>query len=323
MQKLIILITLIIGLVSSCEKNDDGDLPEITTIAPYDIGAETATAGGAITSNGGSRVTARGVCWDTIAAPTIADDKTEDGTGIGNFTSSVIDLIAGKTYYLRAYATNKAGTAYGNEESFSTSLPGVFIDSRDGNTYRTVTIGSQVWMAENLKYLPEVHSNDEFDHRNSPGYGVFGYNGSNLAEAKSHPNYNSYGVLYNWDAAMSACPSGWRLPSATEWDALENFIKNDGLVDAGWEGNALKATRGWNCGVPGTDNYGFTALAGGVRSADGLFYDTGLYSNWWTSTVGSNDCCAAYRSLVCTYGMISSSSGGNKFGGFYVRCIRD
>ena len=94
--------------------------PTVTTISVSNITTNSAQSGGNITDNGGSSVTARGVCWSTYPNPTIADDHTIDGSGIGSFVSSVSGLIADSTYFLRAYATNSIGTAYGNEISFTT-----------------------------------------------------------------------------------------------------------------------------------------------------------------------------------------------------------
>jgi len=91
----------------------------------------TAVAGGTITSDGGVEVTARGVCWSTHTVPTISDSKTSNGTGSGSFTSSITGLTGNTTYYVRAYATNSEGTAYGQEISFKTSpvLPLVSTDA--------------------------------------------------------------------------------------------------------------------------------------------------------------------------------------------------
>jgi hypothetical protein len=94
--------------------------PTVATTAASSITTTTAQSGGNVTSDGGASVTARGVCWSTSANPTTADAHTTDGTGTGTFTSSLTGLTAGATYYVRAYATNTAGTAYGNEVSFTT-----------------------------------------------------------------------------------------------------------------------------------------------------------------------------------------------------------
>jgi hypothetical protein len=97
-------------------------IPVLTTATVIDIIQTKATGGGTITSEGGSSVTARGICWGTTTAPTTANSKTTNGTGAGVFTSSMTGLTLGITYFVRAYATNSFGTAYGNEVTFK-SLP--------------------------------------------------------------------------------------------------------------------------------------------------------------------------------------------------------
>ena len=99
------------------------DVPELTTNALSGLIATMANGGGNISSDGGANITARGVCWGLTNNPTIAGSKTTDGTGIGNFTSKIRDLVTGSTYFLRAYATNSVGTAYGNTIIFATPAP--------------------------------------------------------------------------------------------------------------------------------------------------------------------------------------------------------
>lgn len=92
--------------------------PTVTTTAISAITSTTATSGGNVTSDGGTSVTARGVCWNTSTNPTTANSHTSDGTGTGSYSSSLTSLTAGATYYVRAYATNSAGTSYGSNISF-------------------------------------------------------------------------------------------------------------------------------------------------------------------------------------------------------------
>ena len=115
----VILLILSIFLIHSCEEKPTA--PVISTTAVTAISYTTATSGGEVTNEGGTPVTARGVCWNISLDPTTTNNKTSDGTGIGSFSSSLIGLTAGTTYYVRAYATNIVGTSYGNQVTFTTS----------------------------------------------------------------------------------------------------------------------------------------------------------------------------------------------------------
>ncbi|MFZ4414196.1 MAG: T9SS type A sorting domain-containing protein [Bacteroidales bacterium] len=120
-------------------------LPTLTTTAINTITGTTATGGGNISSNGGGNVTARGVCWSNAPNPTIANTKTTDGTGNGTYSSSITGLTIGANYYLRAYATNSAGTAYGNQVSFTTiALATINSISIDSITYFTAKSGGNI-----------------------------------------------------------------------------------------------------------------------------------------------------------------------------------
>jgi len=291
------------------------DIPEISTIAVTEVTQTTATSGGIISSDGGVTITARGVCWSTGQNPTIADNKTTDGTGVGSFTSAMTGLTANTTYNVRAYATNSVGTAYGNVISFTTKesvIYSSYTDSRDGYVYKTVTIGNQVWMAENLRYLPSVVG-PEIGSDTTPYYYVYGYNGTNVSEAKATANYKSYGVLYNWTAACSSCPNGWHLPSDTEWSELfdKNYIRT--LKEPG--------TTHWNSPNEATNETGFTALPGGLRYSNGVFGSIGLGAIWWSAT--------EYNTYEAWYRCMPPYSIGNtrsifiKESGFSVRCVKD
>lgn len=126
MKKIFFLVLIVSSLSctndSTDEPQNNSTLPVLTTTNVSNITLIGATSGGNITSNGGTDINARGVVWNTSANPTISlSTKTTDGTGIGSFTSNITSLTAGTTYYLRAYATNSDGTAYGNEISFTTA----------------------------------------------------------------------------------------------------------------------------------------------------------------------------------------------------------
>jgi hypothetical protein len=153
-MKTFLCIILLALITFSCQKeisqeNIVSTLPTLTTAAVTSITATTATSGGDITDNGGAVVTARGVCWGTSPNPVITGNHTTDGRGSGAFASNITGLTISTIYYVRAYATNSAGTAYGNEISFtttntSTALPTVITASITAVTMTTATGGGNV-----------------------------------------------------------------------------------------------------------------------------------------------------------------------------------
>jgi uncharacterized protein (TIGR02145 family) len=193
-----------------------------------------------------------------------------------------------------------------------------FIDPRDGNVYPLVTIGDQVWMAENLKYLPSVEGPGT-GSQTSPYYYVYGYDGIDVDSAKTLANYITYGVLYNWPAAMIVCPSGWHLPGDAEWTTLTTYLGGDSVA-----GGKLKetGTSHWsNPNVGATNETGFTALPGGFREPDGVF--DGLHGNgYWYSATETNSSDAWERLINYNAPNVYRESWGKDLG-WSVRCVRD
>src|SRR5450759_2252237 len=230
----VILFVLSIILIVSCKK-DKATLPIITTTAISAITQTSVKSGGNVTSDGGAPVTAHGVCWNTTTGPTTLNSKTLDGPGIGIYTSSIIGLTAGTVYYAKAYATNSAGTSYGNEITFTTKGATGTIMDIDGNTYSTIVIGTQTWMSENLKTtklrngsaIPLVTYEGDWAFLMTYGFGYCWYN-NDAATYKS-----SYGALYTWSVASSGniCPAGWSLPSNSDWSTLITYL--GGITNAG------------------------------------------------------------------------------------------
>lgn len=312
----LLLMGVFLVFASGCKKDDDKGVPVLTTSEVTRIAQITAQCGGIITSDEGFVITARGVCWSKSNNPTIADNKTSDGTGAGSFSSELSGLTAGETYYVRAYATNNKGTGYGSTMVFQT-LGSSYTDSRDNNVYLIVVIGNQLWMAENLKYLPSVVE-PTTGSQTTPRYYVYGYNGATISEAKATFNYNTYGVLYNWPAARAACPTGWHLPSVSEWTQLADFL--GGVSVAGGKLKESGTNHWWSPNEGATNETGFRALPGGLRGTNGVFGNTGRYGYWWSSTESSTTN-AWIWSLAYENGILESFHMV-KDPGFSVRCVR-
>lgn len=298
--------------------------PTVGSSPVTSVGLTTASSGGDVTDDGAAQVIERGVCWGTSPNPVSTGSHTSDGTGTGVFTSSVTGLEPGTVYYIRAYATNVAGTSYGDEFRFST-----LIADADGKAYRTVLTGTQLWMAENLAYLPTV-SPPTVKSSTDPVYYVYGYTGgTDVVAAKTHPNYALYGVLYNWPAATAACPVGWHLPSDAEWKVLEMTAgMTQSEADAiNWrgtdEGPALRADFGWNNSGNGNNALGFTGLPGGYRNYQTSTFDgAGDWAWWWTSTPNT-DVFSWVRALTSTMPSVYRSGTGHDEYGMSVRCVKN
>jgi len=316
---------------TACDQIVNPDLlPVLTTTPVSGIGQEQATCGGAVNSDAGLTVTARGVCWSTSINPTIANSKTSDGAGIGTFTSTITGLTKGTTYYVRAYATNSAGTAYGGAYSFTTldlitfnsNLTYGTVTDIDGNVYKTITIGTQTWMAENLrttKYrdgtaIPNVTDNTAWSNLTTPAYCWYSNDAS---------SYKSrYGALYNWYAVNTGmlAPTGWHVATDAEWTTLTTFLGGESVA-----GGKLKETGTVNWGSPNTgatNSSGFTALPGGCRfNYDGAFNYAGYDGNWWSSAEDGTNF-AWFRTMYYNYGIVFRNNYYKHYG-FSVRCIRD
>jgi uncharacterized protein (TIGR02145 family) len=295
----------------------------ISTNSVTYITATSAICGGNISSDGGFAVTSRGVCWSTSQNPTIADNKTSSGTGTGTFISNIISLNENTIYYMRAYATNITDTVYGDQVSFKTlinTLKKDQISDIDGNIYNTVTIGSQIWLKENLKttkfndgtLIPSVTDGLVWDKLKTPGYCWY------LNDEAGYKNI--YGALYNWYAVSTGklCPAGWHLPTDAEWTTLTSFIGGDSTA-----GSRLKETGTTHWNGPNTDatnETSFTALPGGYRYF-GSFGSIGDIGNWWSATQ-SGTVNPWHRSL---YSSRKDISRGNSVesSGLSVRCLKD
>jgi uncharacterized protein (TIGR02145 family) len=308
-------------------------VPLVTTAQVTAVVQKSVIAGGTIVSDNGSTVVAKGVCWSKNHSPVITDSKSSSSDASGTFNILVTSLDVNTTYYVRAWATNRAGTSYGDEVSFTTADYGTVSDV-DGNSYRTITIGNQVWMADNLrttKYsngdpIPNVISDSEWGELSGGAY--CWYNNSE-ADYK-----NMYGALYNWFTVTDSrgiCPAGWRIPDDSDWTVLIDYLTANGY---GYEGSgddiakSLASATGWTIndylGTIGNNQSsnntsGFEAKPAGVRIKNGTFDVEGFICSLWSSKerIGS------YANAISLSGEFKSVSRGYtyKLDGASVRCL--
>ncbi len=305
------------------------ELPTVYTNDVSDISANSAIIGGNVTNDGGTAITETGVYYSNSPSSDATGTKLQIGNGTGSFSTSITSLIEDTSYYIKAYAINSVGTSYGTEKSFSTTI---LTDSRDGNIYNTVKIGTQWWMAENLKYLPSVVG-PTTGLQTIPYYYIYSYDGSDVTTAKATANYTTYGVLYNWPAAMNStvsstdnpsgvqgvCPTGWHLPGDAEWIQLTDYLGGKSVA-----GGKLKetGTSHWDdLNTGATNETGFTALPGGGRDDVAPFSGIGKFGFWWSATESSTT-----NARIRFMGYNSSDVYSYVFKkeyGFSVRCVRD
>jgi uncharacterized protein (TIGR02145 family) len=419
-----ILILIIVSVFIRCRKKEE--VPVVSTTEITNISATTATSGGEITFEGSSSIISRGVCWSKEPDPTIANNKTVDGTGSGSFSSNLTTLDGATHYFVRAYASNSAGTGYGTQLTFATigqpplptgmaatnisatsatlnaSVNANFLPTTvvfeygtttnygdslkatenpitggttsvvnadikglkattlyhyrvkaanplgitygddltfttvlsdvDGNTYNTVTIGTQVWMQENLK-TTRYRNGDLIGTTSIATMDITG-----LTEPKYQWAHNiiGYGRLYTYYAitdSRNVCPTGWHVPTDGEWTTLTDYLSNN---DYGYGGNrnyiakALAATSGYTAdAVPGNvgndqaanNSSGFTGFPGGGRYSSGVMNFVSLHGIWWSSTESSPAFaffrCIGYIPAAVFRGEFSESYG------LSVRCLKD
>ena len=340
-----VIMTLLM-IINACSKEEQKEiqLPTVTTTSITAILTTTASSGGNVTADGGATVTARGVYWSDInTVPGHFDNYKWEGWGTGSFSCLMDYLIPGTTYYVRAYASNSAGTSYGKVIQFSTtgSLVGDIVFNQDlmyglltdivGNTYKTIKIGTQTWMAENLKTtkykdgtdIPNVTNQAEWINRTTPGYCWY------LNDAVKFKN--TYGALYNWHAVNTGkiCPTGWHVPSDSEWTTLTTDLGGDSVADS-----KLKetGTTHWiNTYTRVINSSGFTALPGGncwgVKTEPlSYFGDLGYAGHFWSTSEYNDPLLGFYGAYSRTFiggweGYTNSTF--TKAQGLSVRCVQD
>jgi uncharacterized protein (TIGR02145 family) len=341
------IISIVIGNIDSITYTVQGTsgLAVLSTSPVTNINSTSAVSGGNITNDGGTPVTQRGVVWSTSPSPTTANNSTTNGSGTGSFTSNLTNLTANTTYYVRAYATNSAGTAYGNELSFTTTVGGGGIVTNpgagvtfDGYTYASIVLGNgQEWMAENLRTT--VYANGD-PIPNVPGanwnHPLSGqwchYDNDSQYETPYGKLYNFYAVsdeYYTGGAPRNLCPTGWHVPSDAEWTLLIDYLGGDATSNPPVAGDPFvgikmksTGTQYWENLNLGTNESGFSGLPSGKRDTGDSFDGIGGVAYWWSSSAPANISGAWGRQIIGVNNYVYRLYHG-KEKGLAVRCLKD
>lgn len=295
-------------------------LPVVTTSSVSEITVNTAKGGGTIVDEGIASVTERGICWSLAESPTVTDNKATVNTSTDTYSAIMSGLTAGTTYYVRAFATNSAGTAYGNSVRFFTR--GATVTDIDGNVYNTVTIGTQVWMVENLKVTRYSNGDPIANVTGSVSWkglttGAYCWYNNDLA------NKEPYGALYNWYAVNDTrkiAPAGWHVPTEAERALLDSYLGGSSISGGKLKEAGLTHWVSPNTGA--TNSSDFTGVPAGYRvSGTGSFSSIGYQNYLWSAT--QNDASTAFRRQLQYNSASTPSSISHKRSGFSVRLIKD
>jgi len=289
------------------------NVPTLTTASITDISSTGAKTGGNVSSDGGAAVSARGIVWGTSTNPTIAlSTKTSDGIGTGSFQSTITGLTVNVRYFVRAYATNSIGTSYGNETSFTAF------------TFGTVTgANGRIWMDRNLGATQVATSSTDAASygdlyqfgRGSDGHQLRNSATTTILSSTDVPGNNLFIVYssgrYDWRTTLNnnlwqgvnginnPCPSGYRLPTQTEWD----------VESRSWPSKNTKGAFDSKLKLP---------LAGSRNAGGGGLDGVGTHGIYWSSTAGDRTVTSlafAEKSLNWT--------GPYRNDGASCRCIKD
>ena len=307
-------------------------IPEITTEIPNMITYNSAWTGGSNIQDNGFPITEKGICWSEQPHPDInGQHSVADGTGTYPFAYQLTGLTQGFRYYVRAYATNSQGTAYGQEVTFiarndANPCPGdTTVTDFDGNIYHTVQIGEQCWLKENLR---STHYVDGSYFTNS-----------------SYPDNDSanvpiYGLMYSWETAMNGaassetpgavqgiCPNGWHLPSYSEFQTLKNYCE----ATYSCVSKALSSTSGWHyynlsgCNSQLNNQSGFSAYPTGSLDSHPVLSGISYSTAFWSSTLHHSDSFS-----TCSWTPLLKYSNSDFYitwspisGHLPVRCVRN
>lgn len=286
---------------------DNATLPTVTTGSSTMVGDTGFTISCEVTSDGGSNVYQRGICWGKNHNPAKGTASVKSsGAGVGSYTITITSLTASTTYYVRAFATNSKGTSYGNEITLTTPCLGSVTDI-DGNRYCTVTIGSDTWMTSDLRVTHYSNGTAIPAYTNSTDWSL-------ATTGRSLTLTGVSSVYYNWYAVNDSrgiAPTGWHVATKDEWQALTS----GGLSRIKMGGSA------WGNG--GSNTTGFGALPNGLIDIYAGIVDQDINGYWWTATAYTTPTTLQGIRVYIGDNNTGDVSNRNMRYGMPVRCVKD
>lgn len=314
-NSLIILLSII---SYSCERTGP---PVVKDLSFKVILAGGIQCSASVLDDGGLKIDDYGFSWRSDEGKEFT--KNAYNYGLNTFQCWIFGLVPNTKYYIRAYARNEKGISYSAEEEITTSDYGTFIDNRDSRVYKWVEIGNQIWMAENLSYIPYLSST-----QNDTGIYVYNYMSSSIIEAQLTKEFKTYGCLYGWKAALNICPEGWHMPDEDEWIEMNIAIGMPPEQAKGfeWRGkyfdNFLKeiGNEHWKGDDPGANNCSlFTALPAGFCDFP-YFESMGSKTYFWSSSTSIYNHPRVFGLQSGVDGILRTLYGNV---GLSVRCVKD
>jgi uncharacterized protein (TIGR02145 family) len=304
----------------------------------------SAICGGEVLSDGSNSIIEKGICWSRTVNPTFENLHITSGPGSGKFSRTITVLDPNTQYYIRAYAINSKDTIYGNivylttkpstQYIFNPKLIYGTVSDKEGNSYKTIRIGNQTWMAQNLRAtkfqngnpIPSVSDIQTWLKSSSPCQSAYSFN-------ENSDTLSKYGRYYNWQSVIdkrNIAPTGWHVATENDWDTLWGYLIANGY---NYKGNstdsdiakALASQSGWENFDSWSVGYlqfwnnksGFSALPAGIlNDQPNLPYESAY---WWSYSESPNFNC---RYLSYKSNLMISTSVSPKYG-LSVRCVKD
>lgn len=315
LNRMMALMLILLLLQSACRKNHSNYPPEVNIVGWTERTHTSMNFEISATYYTSSEPVNCGLCWSTEPDPDLSDKVAMLTTSNPYFELTASGLTPNTSYYFRAFAIGESTTNY--SRSFRCTTLGEPITDVEGNSYYTIRIGDQVWMAEDLRCR---HFN----------------NGDVIAEAVNNSDWNgispsfcSYpytydstvGYIYNHYAAIDPrglAPEGWRIPGKEDWEELFGWLTARGFVSSEI---MLTSVLDYGSAAKVADSLGFSGRYCGYRTYDGIFYSYLSAAAWWTSTLA--DSTSAWRVMMRSTSTAPDYSYATRKNGYYIRCIRE